>query len=944
MAKWTKRILLTLGILIVLLLAAVVILPIVFKDKIEAAVKAEVNNSMNAVVDWGEWDVTLLKNFPDLTVEVADVKVSNVAPFEGMDLARIGEFSATVDIKSVFGDNIDIKRVGLIKPFIHIKVLEDGSANYDIAKADSAVVDATAEGGGSLSFGLREYWMEDAHIIYEDLSLPVRMDFGGVQHRGTGDFRQDVFNLSTTSHIDSVNVDYEGITYLKNAKSDIKADLEMDLANMKFTFKENEISLNELVVGADGWLAMPTDDIVMDLTWAARRTDLKMILSLVPAAFASDLNGVDMSGSVAFDGYIKGTYGTDVSPGFGLNLKVDNGRFKYPDLPASCESIFIDLAVTNPDGKDTDGMVIDLKRFALNMAGNPVEARMYLIKPTTDPTVDAELRAKLDLASIRTVVPMEKGDDLVGKLDANIRMKGAISDVEAQRYDEFTAEGNLTLMGMTYKSDSIPTVGINSLIFDFSPRFLALTGFDGSVGSSKLQAKGRMDNYLQWWLKDSTLVGSFDLAADKFDMNELMGSSESEGTAEAEVDTTALSVVEVPGNIDFRMGMTVGELKYDDMVLKNLRGGMRVHEKRIDLKEVFFNLFGGSVEMDGAYDTKNMEKPMIDLHYDVKDLDIEETVKYVESVQKMAPIAKTAKGKFSTDLTMKAQLDQQMQPIMSTLTGNGTLRTKNVRIDGFQPLVDIAKALKIKEIENTTLQDVFFAYRFADGKMITDPFDVKIDRIKANVGGSTAFEDQAIDYDMKAKVPSDIFGAGAAQAVSGLLGQANKAVGADFKVPEELDVTVKITGTIEKPVVKPVFAGGTTNVKDAVITEVKAEVNEQIGKAKEEAIARAREEAAKLVAEAQKQADNIKAQARGEAARVKAEIYANADKLVNDAKDPISKAAAKVAAQKFKQEADKKEQQFVAEADRRADDIVNAARKKGDDLIAKAEATDTTVK
>ena len=37
MNKWTKRILLTLGILIVLFLAAAVILPIVFKDKIEAA-------------------------------------------------------------------------------------------------------------------------------------------------------------------------------------------------------------------------------------------------------------------------------------------------------------------------------------------------------------------------------------------------------------------------------------------------------------------------------------------------------------------------------------------------------------------------------------------------------------------------------------------------------------------------------------------------------------------------------------------------------------------------------------------------------------------------------------------------------------------------------------------------------------------------------------------
>ena len=161
MAKWTKRILITLGVLIVLLLAAAVILPIVFKDKIEAAIKAEVNKNINAVVDWGEWDITILRSFPDLTVTVADVKVANVAPFEGIELARIGSLTATVDIKSVFGDKIDIKRIGLIKPRIHIKVLEDGTANWDIAKVDSTAAPDTDTATTAFNIGLREYWIED---------------------------------------------------------------------------------------------------------------------------------------------------------------------------------------------------------------------------------------------------------------------------------------------------------------------------------------------------------------------------------------------------------------------------------------------------------------------------------------------------------------------------------------------------------------------------------------------------------------------------------------------------------------------------------------------------------------------------------------------------------------------------------------------------------------
>ena len=90
-------------------------------------------------------------------------------------------------------------------------------------------------------------------------------------------------------------------------------------------------------------------------------------------------------------------------PGFGVHINVDNGRFKYPDLPASVDDIFVDCNIQSPQGKDLDGMVVDLKRFAMKMAGNPVEARMHLSTPISDPNVDAALKADLDLASVKKV-------------------------------------------------------------------------------------------------------------------------------------------------------------------------------------------------------------------------------------------------------------------------------------------------------------------------------------------------------------------------------------------------------------------------------------------------------------------------------------------------------------------------------------------------------------
>ncbi|MDQ3101950.1 MAG: hypothetical protein M3R08_11230, partial [Bacteroidota bacterium] len=476
----------------------------------------------------------------------------------------------------------------------------------------------------------------------------------------------------------------------------------------------------------------------------------------------------------------------------------------------------------------------------------------------------------------------------------------------------------------------------------------SLTSFDGTVGSSKIQAKGKIDNYLQWWLKDSTLAGTFDLVADKFDLNELMGPDAAEtegGTAEAPADTSKMELIEVPANINFRMNATIGQLIYENLTLSNVKGALLVHDQRMEMQNLFFNIFEGAVTINGAYDTKEKTTPLVDLKYDVKDVDIQQAVASMEMIQKMAPIAKTAFGKFSTDLAMTAQLDQHMEVLMNTIAGKGTMRTKNVRVEGFQPLVDLAQALKIQELKNTNIQDMLFTYLLQDGKMITQPFDVKLDRVMANVGGSTAFADQAIDYDMKAKIPSDIFGAGAQSAVSGLLGQANQAIGSNFEVPKELDVTVKITGSIDRPVIKPVFGGGGgAGIKETIKEEAKEQINVQIDNAREEAIAKAKAERDRLIAEAQKQADKIKADARAEAKNLKDQAYKAADDELAKISNPLQKMGAKVIADKAKQEADKREQQAVAEADKRADGIVEAARKQGDALVQKAEATETKLK
>ena len=947
MKKLIMRIVIGLGALVLLVLVSAIVLPIVFRDKIEAAIKEEVNKNLLADVNWGKWSFSILRSFPNITAGVTDIVITNRAPFEGIELANIGKFSVTLDIKSLLRDDLDILRVSLDKPDIHVRVMANGTANYNITVPSEQQTETSP-----FHIQLKEYAIHNGHVVYEDLSQNIAAEIYNLEHTGSGNFTQDQFTLRTNTGVGKLDVRYGGITYVRKANVDLAADIEVDVPSSTYRFSENQVSINELVLGFEGWLAMKDKGYDMDITWNTKRSELSSLLSLIPAEFASDLRGVDMSGKATFSGQLKGMYQGDILPSFSLIAGVENGRFQYPDLPRSAENINLDLSVNYPGGSNLDLMVIDLRKLTLNMAGNPVEARMRLTQAMNNPTIDAALKARLDLATVGQVIPME--EDLQGRFSADVQLAGALNDIEAQRYDRFEAEGTMTLQDMTYSGDSVPVpVGIKSMLFEFSPRFLSLENFDGSLGSSKVQASGRMDNYLQWWLKDEMLHGNFDLKADKLDLNEFMAddaaaSSTSEKTPETKTSpesatTSQMSVIEVPANIDFTLNTSANEVLYQNLSLTNVSGQVNVRNQRVDLRDLFFNLLGGSVTVNGGYETTNPASPGIDLQYEIRDLDLARASENIPLLERLAPIAKHCVGRFSSSFNIQTKLDEHMEPVMTSLKGRGNLRSNQLQISGFEPLTQLASVLKIKELSSATLDNLNLSFKVEDGKVKTDPFDIKIGKMQARVGGSMLVADQSIDYNMTSQIPTTLFGVDANQTVGSLLGIKQQALGS-FAVPENLDASILFTGTISKPIIKPQFAGGMNNIVETVVEEAKEQLNEAIDNTKAEAIAEAKAERDRLIAEAQKQADKIKADARTESAKVKAAAYKAADDELAKVKNPLAKAGAKLAADKAKQEADKKEQQALAESDKRADAIVEAARKQGDELVRKAEESNTTVK
>lgn len=506
--KWT---LIVIAGLLIVILAAAFIVPIVFKDEIKAAIEKEIAKSVNADVVFDDLDVTLFRDFPNVTAELSRLGVVNRAPFEGQVLFATEEFRVDVNLKDIlFGDNLRVKGISLVKPVINIKVLEDGRANYDIAYPSADTV--TTEEPGEFSFGIDHWELVDGDVSYDDKTLPYVLTIKGLNHQGNGDFTQDVFDIRSRTTADSVTTAFDGVEYLTNKRVEIDATITISEEYSKYTLKENRTKVNDFVMQADGWFKMNENDFGMDLNFSSPENSFKSLLSLVPGIYTESFKDIKTEGELSFKGALKGTYSDKQMPAFNLNLLVKDAMFKYPDLPTAINNINVELLVDNKDGV-IDNTVIDLRKMHLDFGSNPVDARALITKmyPTN---VDATLNAKLNLAELNKMFPME-GLEMKGTYAVNMKAKGI--------YDSLkkiipAIDANMSLAGGYVKSKDFPmpledmhfTSSVRNTSGKMSETFINVNDFNMLLDGEKVHADLALQN-LDDYTWDLKLKGGLDL-------------------------------------------------------------------------------------------------------------------------------------------------------------------------------------------------------------------------------------------------------------------------------------------------------------------------------------------------------------------------------------------------------------------------------------------------
>ncbi|MDO8366875.1 MAG: AsmA-like C-terminal region-containing protein [Saprospiraceae bacterium] len=594
-----KKVLFGIAIFIFLLLGALFAIPYLFKDEIIAQVKTAANERLTAKLEFSAVDISVFRHFPKLSLGLENLEITNgPGPFDGVKLIQSERLDVTVDLWSaIFGDQVIIKGLFFKKPDIKLYALSNGQANYDISKPEDAADAAGAEEAAPVK--LESYGIEDGKILYDDRGLDMKAEMEGVNHTGSGEFTATLYDLVMKTAVEKLSVNYGGVQYLSNAQADWTSTLGADMANMKFTFKENDLKVNDLALLLDGWVQTPenTEDIHMDLKFGTPTNTFKSLLSIIPGAYTKDYADVQANGTVQFAGFAKGTYNEKTYPAFKLDFKVGNADFKYPSLPLGVTNINVDASVALPSSKLND-LTVNIPKFSLKIGSNPLEGYFNLKTPESDPTVDMKLNGTLNLGELSKAFPLEGVQELAGIIKANMTIKAAMSQIDQAKYDEVNMAGTFGMSGITYKSAGTPTVKINTLATSITPQRVDIQTFDAKLGNSDLRASGSIDNLLAYFSTTKTMRGNIKFASTYFDANEWMEPAPADGSVVPN-DVEEPATTAAFDRWDFTVDGKIGKLKYDAYDISNLTASGHFTPNKMEISSFGLKL-GGVSDLSGS--------------------------------------------------------------------------------------------------------------------------------------------------------------------------------------------------------------------------------------------------------------------------------------------------------------------------------------------------------
>ena len=600
----------------------------------------------------------------------------------------------------------------------------------------------------------------------------------------------------------SISIEMDSDMYVPGWSFGFTLPLETDMDITRFNVKQGanvRIDGQQIAFNANGTLGGQQTVAGRARINTPRDLDIDRLISMIPDAFKDMLQGIDVHGLVGLDINVKGAL-ADAGP----VLDNATARISLRNLDASVnDSLNAASGKLTLEAAYPSRVAVDRHRQTADVIIKATDLDLSMIDSTNINAAieDLNLSASVagldeDIDKMNVLVDLSVGklsgdmDTLAASLgntaitlnmapaDGTIAMKADIGfdQLAATMGSALSATLGATKLQAMAQYDSTKTEILNqwnpqlkvllkdgqvdmlaspiclkTLDFDFSLGRFNINECRAEIDDSDIQLWGDIYNIGEFMDGTGLLTGELSLESDHMNLNRLMaltGDEEDQEAAQEAVqeieegqDTISTGPIMIPKGIDLTLYTNLSEVDFNDHTFNNVGGDISIKDGVMIMQELGFSSKAAEMQLTAIYRTPNVQDRFMELDFHLLDIEIDELIDIVPSVDSIMPMLKALSGKAQFHFAAQTYLEPDyltygpLYPQMFTLMSNAVIEGANLQVLDCEMFDEIKRKLLMSKDAKPVIDSLDVEIQVLDGKVDVYPTRIKMDRYEAILSG-----------------------------------------------------------------------------------------------------------------------------------------------------------------------------------------------------------------
>lgn len=790
------------------LILTLVILGYIFEDKIHLYAIRELGKSLNARIEVQETNVSFIKSWPAVNVELEGLRINPVGDAGKGDVISVASANFRIDFWSVFTDRFEISGVRLDRPQMNMVIDKDGHSNLaDMFQPKRDTSDH--EEKENIHFQLERVRFTDGSFRYQDQRSGLNVRLDSIYLKLKGDLSGEKSEVKTDFALRLDQWKDNDMTWVRDKH--LQADMLLDAVfsgEESYKIKEGMVQIASLELGLMGDVKRDGRNYLLDLNYRTNQNSFAAFMSLLPGGLLDTGREYDYSGDFSVKGWMRGLAGPSHAPDIGFDYEVENGAFQYVGYDARLSEVRLKGSfLLDQDARETSSFRVN--DFHAKLSEKALEGSLTY-QDFTNPRLSFALKGDVNLADIRDFHPkFAEKSNLQGDVGIDIFVEGRIADFREKRYQQIKAQGGARFTQLRIEDPALdhPIENLDGQI-RLDNRRIQVARLSGKIGSSDFDIKGTVNDYLPRLFGEESLVkGRLELISKRLDLNEwLLAEESAPGNATASGDRFEFRL---PKGVDFEIRADIASFQLADFQATSVLTNCHLHDQQLKLHQLSLNSLEGSMSVTGKLAVLSADRCRVQLDAHIQDINVHTGCTSFHQLAAFALVENNLFGRFSGDVNISGELDQYLVLDPASLTSYGTVEMRNGQLKDFEPLEGLAGFVKIEDLRDVHFSDVRTGYRIDEQTFYIPRLKVTANRYNLEVVGRHGF-DNSLDYKVYVELPRKEAKRSRNQKVLDF-------IETDEGDPIRVVIPVRITGTVDHP--KYALEGN--YVKERMATAVK---------------------------------------------------------------------------------------------------------------------------